>query len=50
WSAALNPPLTTIAQPTYELGTTVAELLLQRIADPERAPVSIRLQPRLVIR
>ena len=36
WSSLVQPPITLIAQPTYEIGKTAAELLMQRIADPDR--------------
>jgi LacI family transcriptional regulator len=31
WAALLRPPLTTVAQPTYDLGAETARMLLQRI-------------------
>src|SRR5260370_41608502 len=36
WAPLVQPAITLIAQPTYEIGKTAAELLLQRIADPSR--------------
>ncbi|MGA9348047.1 MAG: LacI family DNA-binding transcriptional regulator [Anaerolineae bacterium] len=39
WAPSLDPPLTVVAKPTYELGCTAASLLLQRIVD-ERVVVS----------
>ena len=36
WADVLHPRLTTIAQPTYELGRTAADLLLRRIERPGR--------------
>ncbi len=50
WGSLLNPPLTAVRQPTYELGTTAAEMLLARIADPLRPPTSIRLKLQLLVR
>ncbi len=50
WAAALQPPLTTISQPTYELGATAARLLLERIRDPARPVQRVRLQTRLEVR
>jgi LacI family transcriptional regulator len=48
--AYLQPALTTIAMPQYELGVEAARLLLQRMAEPE-APVETRvLATRLVER
>jgi DNA-binding LacI/PurR family transcriptional regulator len=50
WAAALHPPLTAVAQPTYELGATAARLLLERLRDPSRPVQRVRLQTRLVVR
>ncbi len=43
WADLLDPPITTVAQPTAELGRTAVRLLLDRIADPARPPVTKRL-------
>jgi len=51
WAPALNPPLTTVAQPIYAEGEAAAELLLQRIAEPKnRVAQTRRLETKLVIR
>lgn len=50
WSTLLNPPLTAVPQPTYEIGTTAADMLLARIANPNRPPTQVRLGLQLVIR
>lgn len=50
WAAALSPPLTAVAQPTYEIGATAARLLLARIRDPERPQERVRLQTQLIVR
>ncbi len=51
WSALLDPPLTTIAQPTDELGTAAARLLLDRVNDGfAGAPRRVVLRPRLIER
>ncbi len=50
WSISLNPPLTTVAQPTSEIGTRAAELLLERIKDRERTPRTVVLPTQLMIR
>jgi DNA-binding LacI/PurR family transcriptional regulator len=50
WAPLLDPPLTAVAQPTYELGCAAANLLLQRIADKDREIVEMKLEPTLTIR
>ncbi|MFN8466077.1 MAG: LacI family DNA-binding transcriptional regulator [Caldilineaceae bacterium] len=46
----INPPLTTVAQPKYELGVIAAELLLARLAKPDMPPQRRLLQAQLVVR
>ena len=50
WETLVEPAITIIAQPTYEIGKTAAELLLQRIADPQRPPRRILLNGQLIVR
>lgn len=50
WSELVQPPITLVAQPTTEIGRTATELLLQRIADPERAARQVILQTHLRVR
>ncbi len=50
WSELVQPPITLVAQPTTEIGRTATELLLQRIADPERAGRQVILQTQLLAR
>jgi LacI family fructose operon transcriptional repressor len=50
WSSLVQPSLTLIAQPTYEIGKTAAELLLQRIADPSRPTRQVILKGQLLVR
>lgn len=50
WSISLNPPLTAVRQPAYEIGKRAAELLIQKIADPSRTPVRMVLKTELIIR
>jgi len=49
WMFLMNPPLTVVAQPAYEMGQHAATLLLQRIADPAREIVAIELEPTVHI-
>lgn len=46
----LDPPLTTVALPQYELGAAAAQLTLRRIADPGRTPEHLQLATELVVR
>ncbi len=46
----MQPAITLIAQPTYEIGKTAAELLLQRIADPGRPTRQVILKGQLLVR
>ena len=50
WLDCFSPPVTTIEQPSYELGVEGASLLLARLKDPEREPTHLVLQPKLKIR
>ncbi len=50
WALALNPPLTVVRQPGYDIGSQAMELLLQRIQTPERSTTLVVLEPELVVR
>lgn len=50
FSSMIYPPLTTVDQCTYELGTMVSEILMGSINDPNRGNISTVLEPKLVIR
>ncbi len=50
WAQSLSPPLTTVAQPTDELGKAAASMLLARIADSSGPVGEVKLDTRLVIR
>jgi len=50
WAALVQPALTLIVQPTYEIGKTATELLLQRIADPSRSTRQVLLKGQLLVR
>ncbi|TDC92581.1 LacI family transcriptional regulator [Saccharopolyspora aridisoli] len=50
WAEWFSPRLTVIAQPSSEIGTTAARLLLRRIADPDSSPQTHRLESSLVHR
>jgi DNA-binding LacI/PurR family transcriptional regulator len=46
----VEPGITAVAQPVFELGRQAAELLLQRLADPGRERAVKVLEPALVVR
>ena len=51
WAEVLDPPLTVVSQPTYTIGTTAAQLLMQRLL--REGPIkkqNIVLKPELIIR
>jgi len=50
WVTSLQPPLTVIAQPTFEMGRIAARLLLDRIQTPENPIQRIILGTQLIIR
>jgi LacI family transcriptional regulator len=50
WAELVDPPLTVVAQPAYEIGTVAAQLLLARISDNARAATTTTLAARLIER
>lgn len=51
WAPLVSPPLTTVAQPAYEMGVKAMRLLLERIDEgPDGIPKRVLLEPRLVVR
>lgn len=50
WSISLNPPLTAVYQPAYEIGRRSGELLIQRIKDPGRPSIQMILNTELMLR
>lgn len=51
WVPLLDPPLSTVAQPAFEMGVKAANLLIQKIKSEKRdAPKIIQLDPELIIR
>jgi LacI family transcriptional regulator len=46
----MNPPLTAVSQPSQEIGSSAAGLLLDRIARPERSLRHVILDTSLVVR
>jgi LacI family transcriptional regulator len=50
WASLLRTPLTTVAQPTYDMGMESARLLLSRLEGYSGAPRVVMLSPSLRIR
>lgn len=46
----LNPPLTTVHIPQYDIGVQAAELLIDELHQPDRPPESRLVAPSLVVR
>ncbi len=49
-AAELMVPLTSIRQPTHELGRQAADMLLRRHADPAVQTEQVLFRPELVVR
>ncbi len=50
WSISLNPPLTAVRQPGFEIGKRAAEMLFQKVKEPDRPPVKLMLKTELIKR
>jgi LacI family transcriptional regulator len=50
WAPLVNPPLSVVSQPAYEIGTVAAQLLLARISDSTRTPTTTTLHATLITR
>lgn len=50
WTRLVEPGITVIAQPTYDLGQATIELLLQRIAQPAQSVRRVVLRGKLIER
>ena len=50
WPSLVRPALTTVSQPTYELGRVAAQLLSERIEDRDREPTTVVLKTELRVR
>ncbi len=50
WTSMVEPPVTVIEQPTYEIGQTATELLLKRIDEPTRPTREVILKGKLIVR
>ncbi len=51
WAELLDPALTTIRQPTYELGSAAAKMLIDRVERRyTNAPRRVVIEPSLIVR
>jgi LacI family transcriptional regulator len=50
WSSIMQPPLTTVRQPIYEIGQRAAQLLFERLQKRDKEPGEVRLNPQLIVR
>jgi DNA-binding LacI/PurR family transcriptional regulator len=50
WMGMVQPAITAVAQPTFDMGRRAALLLLRRLEDPTCGRTVEVLEPRLVIR
>lgn len=45
-----NPPLTTIDQSAYQLGSMAVEMIINKLEDPNREEASMVLEPKIIVR
>lgn len=50
WATSFQPPVTAVAQPTYQLGSIAARLLLERLGNPDLPVRRVVLDPVLMVR
>lgn len=50
WATVMSPSLTAVKQPGYEMGRRAGELFFQRVEDPDREIVEVKMNPKLIIR
>jgi LacI family transcriptional regulator, fructose operon transcriptional repressor len=50
WTSLVEPAITVIEQPTYDMGQIAAELLLKRLEDPARPARQVTLKGKLIVR
>jgi LacI family transcriptional regulator len=48
WARRVSPAVTTLVQPVADIGRRAVQLLLSRMADPDRPPESVLLTPRFL--
>lgn len=50
WNVIVQPGITAVAQPTYELGRVAATLLMERIEKPTLPVREVMLKSKLIVR
>lgn len=50
WAEIVSPAVTTVRQPTYEMGTAAARKLIERLEGDVSAPQTIIFDPELIVR
>lgn len=50
WSISLNPPLTAVRQPGFDMGKKAAEMLYERIMNPAKKKENVILKTELMLR
>ncbi|MFZ1860805.1 MAG: substrate-binding domain-containing protein, partial [Candidatus Competibacter sp.] len=50
WTRLVEPGITVVSQPVYDIGRAAIELLLQRIAQPQQAVRRVVLRGELIVR
>jgi LacI family transcriptional regulator len=51
WAEHINPALTTVRQPMYDIGRTAARLIMDRLSgNGHKAPMKVKLHTRVVVR
>jgi LacI family fructose operon transcriptional repressor len=50
WNVIVQPGITAVAQPTYEMGRVAAKLLMERLDNPNLPVREVVLKSNLVIR
>jgi LacI family transcriptional regulator len=50
WPDVVGPGLSTVGQPTYQLGRAAAQTLVHRMTDAEGAPSTVTLPTQLIVR
>jgi LacI family transcriptional regulator len=48
WARRVSPAMTTLAQPVADIGRRAVQMLLSRMADPDRPPESVHLTPKFL--